>query len=256
MKLSWAERIKSWFSGHETAGAFNPAEFERLCLENPDSALAALRKDQRELTQELEKTYAAYSQHLCGLAARLSNLSKDEIAHEARLIRDSQDAIRRTFRRISVSIKTARDLERELKEWEQRKGEAGPLHADHPEIRAEIVRSELAARNRVIGLRVIEPGFSPFRVAEPAAAPVLESVADLESTQIEDATLPTHDHNDLIALIRQESREAERWHAIPVPAYEAIEQVRHVRSLHALLRRLDREAGIRRDRTKFVLKLS
>lgn len=256
MAGSWLDGLKKWFRSEPSVSAsFDPISFEKLCLENPQTALAVLKKDQKELADELEQTYSAYGRHLSDLSTRLARMSAEEITDEAHLLRDAQDAIRRMLRRISASVKNAHDLEHELREWEQRKNESGPLHADHPDIRAEIIRSELSARKGSANVRVIAPEYSPFRVLEKNP-PVFQAID--EEVGIEDNTehtLPVHDPNHLVALIRMESREAERWHAVPNPDFEAIEQVRHVRDLHALLRRTDREAGVRRDRTELVLRV-
>lgn len=257
MAPSWGERIRRWFHADpQPSGSFDPARFERLCLENPAAAHAALMADQRELADELERTYAAYEERLNDLAARLSMLSPEDIRREARVLREAQDGMRRTLRRIDVSARSAKDLERELQEWEHRREESGPPHADHPLVRAEIIRSELMARGGLSRVSTIDPESSPFRVHDTVPLPVqdrmeAEDVSDVEEDDMD--SIPSLAPDDLVGVIRMETREAERWHAIPEPDYEAIEQVRQVKTLHALLKRLDREQGINRDRVAFAI---
>lgn len=259
MGASWVERIRHWLHAEPASStAFDPIRFEKLCLEDPKAAQAALAADQRELAAELERTYKAYEERLQTVAARLSTLSPENLQREARTLREVQDGLRRTLRRIDASSRSARELERELQEWQQRESESGPPHADHPQVRAEIIRSELAARKGVVTLATVAPERSPFRLREPVVFSPEEQIQAVEEPLTEEAQtemLPDIDPQHLVGLIRQETREAERWHAIPMPDYEAIEQVRQVKALHVILKRLDRERGVQRDRLSLAVQM-
>jgi len=213
--------------------------------------------DQRVLAEELERTTAAYEERLMGLAGRLSAMSPEDVEREARTLRDAQDALRRMLRRIDASSKSARELERELADWEARGEDDAPLHADHPSVRAEIARSELASRERARRLVAIPLDASPFRImAEPVAQhyeEVEETMPAYEPVSVE--SLPHPDPMHLIHVIRLETKEAERWHGNPDPDHDALIQVKQVKYLHSILKRLDRERGVRRDRTAFTIQM-
>lgn len=261
MNRSWVERLKRWFRKEPPSSvSFDPVSFERICREDPASARAALEADQRALADELERTYAAYSERMEGAAGRLAGMSDEDVAREAKLLRDAQDGLRRILRRIDASAQTARQLERELSEWESRGNTEGPRHADHPLVRAEIIRSELATRGDLQRLVTIPPEQSPFRIVvetRPVASEEREAwspasfVPQPEEIPFEHLTSLDPDH--LLGTIRLETREAERWHGHHDPDHDAIDQVKQVRNLHAILKRLDRQKGIRRDRMTIAI---
>lgn len=260
MKQPWLDRLRNLFRRErQGSSVFDPVQFERLCLENPAAAQAVLQADQRELAEELEKTYGAYQAKLEEVAARLASLSPSEVRREARLLREAQDAMRRMLRRIEISSMTAQQLERELQEWKTRAEEGGPLHADHPRVRAEIIRSELASRGTGWPPAVIPWEASPFRASAPSP---MHSAEDFEETEEDEGEGIMADHSDmrpdpeqLVRVIRLETREAERWHALPEADAEAIVQVRHLKELHGILKRLDRERGIRRNRLDLAVRM-
>ncbi|MEO5927693.1 MAG: hypothetical protein ABIO72_03145 [Patescibacteria group bacterium] len=261
MNRSWIERLSRWFrKGPPSSVSFDPVSFERICREDPASARAALESDQRSLADELERTYAAYSERLESAAGRLAGMSDEDVAREARLLRESQDGLRRILRRIDASAHTARHLERELSDWESCGNTEGPRHADHPLVRAEIIRSELATRGEMQQIVAISPEQSPFRVVIERQAytpadfeePVSLPMADAEE-EIPFETLASLDPDHLLGTIRLETREAERWHGHHDPDRDALDQVKQVRQLHAILKRIDREKGIRRDRTVYAI---
>lgn len=262
MNRSWIERLKRWFRKEPPSSvSFDPVSFERICREDPASARAALEADQRSLADELERTYAAYSERLEGAASRLSGMSDGDVAREAAVLREAQDGLRRILRRIDASAQTARQLERELSDWESRGRVEGPRHADHPLVRAEIIRSELATRGEFQQLVAISPDQSPFRIVideRPTYAPSdFEAPLALPMAEAEERipfeTLASVEPEHLLHTIRFETREAERWHGHHDPDHDAIEQVRQVRQLHGILKRLDRQKGIRRDRMTIAI---
>ncbi|MFA5936230.1 MAG: hypothetical protein WC787_05270 [Patescibacteria group bacterium] len=260
MPRSWIERLRRWFhTDSPSSASFDPKTFERLCKEDPASAREVLVADQHALAEELERTYAAYDERLEGLAERLSSMKPEDVEREARVLREAQDSLRRMLRRIDASAQTARQLERELGDWEARGDQEGPWHADHPNVRAEIIRSELAARDGFRGPVAIAPEQSPFRITESVSIDVGTNpglaLPAVSSSAEEEPFESLHDGNpeQILQLIRMETREAERWHGQPTHDQDAIEQVKTVKHLHAILKRLDREQGIRRDRLVFAI---
>lgn len=264
MKGSWIDRLRRWLQKESpSSDRFDPRTFDQLCREDPASARAALVADQRSLSEELERTYTAYEERLEAVSSRLRTLSPEDIEREARVLREAQDGLRRLIHRIEASAKTARDLERELHEWERRGDEEGPWHADHPLVRAEVVRSELASRGDIRRIFAIPPEQSPFRVASvPEVAPEEEEEAPqprviafgrYEEPATAREPLHSPDPEHLLHVIRLETREAERWHGHHESDPEAIVQLRHLRDLHAALKRIDRERGIRRDRMAYAV---
>ena len=251
--------------------SFDPAAFIRVCEEDPARAKALLAADQMSLAQEIEETFQAYDERLEELASRTHRLSAKEVKHEAKRIRQAQDALRRALRRVEVSAKTAKELERELSLWEERENDAQDLHADHPAVRAEMIRSELAVRGTEVPQRMRE---IPVAVnveteeadEEPAMKPVNAALwltqdaaeAGDEGSEEEEeisAPLSTPEAEHLLRAILEATREAERWHALPAEEHDedTLYQLHQVRELHAALKRLDRENSIRRDRMAYAV---
>ena len=52
-----------------------------------------------------------------------------------------------------------------------------------------------------------------------------------------------------------ETHEAERWHGHHQTDPESLEQVHYLRDLHAALKRIDREKGIRRNRLAYAVRM-
>lgn len=233
-----------------------PASPSRSGTAGGSSKRAELVRSQQELAGELERLFLAYDERMRGLSERLLGLTDEELEDESRRIADVQDEIRRVLRRVDASMKTRQQLERELAEWEDREGAENP-HADHPTVRAEIARSELVARGVPVG--------RSFRtmpdVADEADNPFFASAGDERAPEIS-ATIvvsaepvATVDVGHLLAAIRDATREAERWHAVPASEHDddALDQLHHVRDLHARLKRFDRERGIVRDRLELAV---
>jgi len=245
------------------SGSFDPASFERLCAEDPSSARDALMRDQRDLLDEFERTYALHRAKVADLVARAEGMPATDIRREAAALRESQDAIRRILRRIDASAQSASDLMAELREWEAREGEDGTRHADHPDVRAEIIRSELRSRGHQTDLQATPIEESPFgrlgcAISEPhvvtafSVAPPSEDAFDRDADMGE---MTSCDTETLIRLIRETTREAERWHGQPEQDHEVVDDLRRLRDLHAILKRLDREGGATRDRMTLAVRM-
>jgi hypothetical protein len=114
-------------------------------------------------------------------------------------------------------------------------------------------------------VRGIVPAEAPALVplsalAEDGEGDMAEDASDEDDEAQEDIRFEPHpDTAHLIQAIREATREAERWHGYhsddPLSYAEAADQLRHVRSLHAALRTLDRRAGVNRDRLAFAVRM-
>ncbi len=239
--------------------------FVTLCEADPDAARQMLAADQAALAEEIEQAFEAYDLRLRDLATRVHDMEPDDVAREAAAIRDAQDALRRALRRIDVSFKTAGELTRELGRWEERSDD-GPVHADHPSVRAEILRSELRTRGiqPPVSASTPEPVVIRSRdISDPAMLLTGDEVVRQNASRervfdhpdIE--PIPDVDIEHLLSAIREATREAERWHAMPAEAVDedALVQVRHLRDLHTELKRRDREAKVVRDRVAYAVSM-
>jgi len=238
MKSIWKTRFQSGRRRPSRIGSFDPIRFEELCRADPSAAFVLLRHDFDELEEEFRAHMARYQEDLSALRGRIASCA--DAGEEGVLpeLRDRHDRIRLLLRRIEASMSDTRELEEELNDWEDRRGEYGPAHADHPSVRAEIVRSELRSRHDTARGAVEK---------RATVIAILKRVAGKRRPKSETATL--------LDMIRHASAEAERWHDVPYPDEDAVEQIRNVRRLHAILKQFDREAGKRRDRTEFALRM-
>jgi len=239
MKSDWFKKFRSRKNISSHIGSFDPVRFEELCAEDPHAATELLQHDFKELQGELEEAVIRFRRSLSTLGTRLEECRKNPESEYVQSIREEHDQLRRTLRRLDASVSETRDLEEELKDWEDRRGEHGPIHADHPSVRAEIVRSEIVVRtNGESRAYSKEKTVLAYRIHERKAQ---------RSASKKEADI-------LIQMIQHATAEAECWHDVPVPSRDAIEQIRNVRRLHALLKQLDREVGKRRDRTELIIR--
>jgi hypothetical protein len=254
--MSWWSSVSNWLRA--------PRSSQQQTEETGDvHARRQLCEEQRALSSDIEKLFRVYDAKVRQLSSRLQGLSAEELEREVQDIRQTQDALKRLVRRAEVSTKTTSQLERELAGWESR-GAEGELHADHPLIRAELIRSELLSRDPRSGVGSARPIMSSSlelaapRVEASEAIPLDEPVVEERSQQVPVVFLPEIDATQLLAAIRDATREAERWHGVPDVQHddEALAQLHHVRDLHAILKRLDRRRGVRRDRLAIAIRLS
>lgn len=74
----------------------------------------------------------------------------------------------------------------------------------------------------------------------------------------EDIVFPQLHFEGLLRAIRDATHEAERWHALPLSEHneDTLDQVQHLKELHSVLKRFDRENGIRRDRIQLAIRMN
>lgn len=258
--MTWISRINEWLGWRDA-----PSDSRSVgsCLEDPEAAKEELKAQQRELGREIETLFRAFDERLQSLSMRAHTLPREEFVRESAHIRAAQDQLRRALRRLDVSVKATDQLERELAEWEARE-DGGELHADHPSVRAEIVRSELAVRGRKQDVRRSENDVPVREVVERIKQQIERSPSQEQEDEVygsPEYVFVTHepigqtDPENLVRAIREATREAERWHAVPSEDHneDALLQMKHLRELHALLKRMDREQGIERDRIELAV---
>lgn len=258
-RMGWSSFFSRWF----------PRKREASDLRVSFAEQGRLKQEQRVLADEIEMLFRTFDQRLQDFALHADSLTETDFERQAEGLRAAQDGLRVALRRLESSMKGTRELERELAEWEGRM-DGGTMHADHSDIRAEIIRSELAIR----GVRRDVPERFVSRYIQKCDE--MQNAADEETTvsprekaaqeQEEDIrpreyVFRAHDPvriidaDRLVQAIREATHEAERWHALPLEVHDAdaTDQIRHLRELHAILKRLDREHGVVRDRLELAV---
>lgn len=254
MKIS--DFVGSLFkSKQKTVSGVVSKQFIKQCVgSDPEDLHALVEREQQDLEREVTETVQAIQGRMKILLQQIKELPAKNIQAELNTIHEAQDALRRLMRRYAASAKHSLELERELELWQQRMDEEGDLFADHPKVRSEIIRSELASRGITTPERRI------------TQAPILPSQCQDASSSQKNAVpdtgptfMPHPDSAYLIQAIREATREAELWHAQyaedPLYFKEAVDQVRQVRNLHAALKKVDRTQGVNRDRIALAIQL-
>lgn len=229
----------------------------------------ALGINQRALAEEIESLCRSLEERVQHLADRLAGLTQSDADAEIRDIERAQNDLKLLLRRVNASAQPTAQLLRELSEWEAR-AEEGELHADHPMIRSEIIRSELAGRGharRAPPTPSYEEGARGSWLDETASE-LTRQVEDEPEVQFEEVSdtsvfsvrerVDAADSASLLRAIHDATREAEKWHGAPADEYDedALLQMKHLRELHALLKRADREQGIERDRMELAMRVN
>jgi multidrug efflux pump subunit AcrA (membrane-fusion protein) len=242
-----------------TDGAIEEAE---NC--GPRHARAALASEQAELALELERLFMAYDEKVQDLALRLKDLKPNAAEAEVARLRAIQHELQAAVRRLEAAAKSRQELENELSYWQKMLG--GEVSSREKARRqTEIIRSELAIRSPEddFSMRLEQIPQSKFQAIETPVFAVEQITSESDSFPAEHPELgmevPDYAHwpdaENLVRAIREATREAERWHAIPVECHdeEAMIQVRHVRDLNAWLKRVDRRNGVTRDRLELAI---
>lgn len=254
-------RISRWLRARtQKHSRIDPDDFERTCLEDPEAALHALSADLKDVREEYDRVASAYRRAVAHLEERVEQAAPADAMREGRQIREVAEGLRRAALRLESSFRETRELESELHEWESRAGEPGERTTDHPDVRAEILRSELALRRDRGMLAAIPLDQSPFRaialnaVGASADDDASESAEMLDLGEgIEGPAFPDAEH--LLLTIKQKTRDVERWYEHADVSPEVCDDVRDLRALHAALRRIDREDGATRDRVAYALRM-
>lgn len=252
--MTWLSALKRWCLPSRSRGATCETSEDAMRLRG------VLEQDQRAIAQNLEGLFQAYDSRVREMSEQLHGMSEIEIETESESLAQSQDELKQLTRRLETAVLSRQQLERELGEWQDRAEECGPMHADHPKIRAEIVRSEIALRE------AYRCPFSSCSSLEWCADDVFmdenhgemeEGQDDISPFQEEMRRMQAVSPEQIIEAIREATREAERWHATSEERYgqDALDQMHHVRDLHAILKEIDREQGTSRDRVAMAVRM-
>lgn len=259
--MSWLSQFIAWLSPASNEKADNGTGVGLgKNIQERSSAKSALAAEQAELAHEIERLFLAYDERVREVSMRVRDLRPDAAEEEIARLRDVQKDLQMVVRRLDAAIKSRQELEQELSSWRNRGQDREQVRR-----RAEIIRSELAVR----GLGMVEDteDIQPIQIEDfvkdrpktnilAGAEKEIEAIpvyVEDEDEQVEPLHIPDVEH--LLAAIREATREAERWHAIPVEDHddEALLQVRHVKELNGLLKKLDRKQGISRDRIEMAI---
>lgn len=264
--MSWLTQFWGWLNTPAVSrqdrpdGKLNAPEKDGL-----SQAKAVLAAEQMQLADELERLFQAYDEKVQNLALRVRQLPAGAAEAEIRRLRAIQHELQSAVRRLEASSKTSQELEKELAYWQKRL-DGRPRDRDAVRRQTEVLRSELAIRTPEEDAHWSRPqtAAEPFEVRKPIVFAV-EDVRqeqrrrpNLEHPEL-DAEIPDYSHwpsaDNLVLAIREATREAERWHAIPVECHdeEALIQIRHVKELNAWLKRVDRRDGTVRDRLELAI---
>lgn len=238
MPRKWIVRVLPKSKKETCIGSFDPISFESVCRDDLDAARNMLTRDYQELLEDFESRVSQVREEIVRFGSAMST-KKELDQNELQLLRERYDQLRRLLRRLEASIMQTRELKEEAADWEQRRGEGGPRHADHPEVRVEIARSELRVRADGCMTNI------------PKSATVVEA----RNRSSKQRGRMQEDVRALLQAIQHTTREAEQWHDVPYPSEDAAEHVRNVRELHALLKQIDRESGTRRHRLPLGLRM-
>lgn len=244
-------RISRWLRARtQKHSRIDRDDFERTCLEDPTAALQALSTDLIDVREEYDRVASAYRRAVAHLEDRLDHAAPADALREGQQIREVAEGLRRAALRLESSFRETRELEVELHEWESRAGEQGERNTDHPDVRAEILRSELALRRDRGIIAAIPLDQSPFR---PIAMTADVSSSEDDEPEMPEMAMPDAEH--LLLTIKQKTKDVEHWYEHADVSPEVCDDVRDLRTLHAALRRIDREDGAVRDRVSYALRM-
>ncbi len=248
--MTWLSALKRWCLPSRSRGATCETSEDALRLRG------VLEQEQRAIAQNLEGLFQAYDSRVREMAERLHGMSDMEIETESESLAQSQDELKQLTRRLETAVKSRQQLERELGEWQDRAEEGGPMHADHPKTRAEIVRSEIALRE-AYRKPLVGCSSSERCVIDDVQEESQEDIQDYAPQAEETSLMQSISPEQIIGIIREATKEAERWHATVQEQHnqDALDQMHHVRDLHALLKQIDRNQGTRRDRVAMAVRM-
>lgn len=213
-----------------------------------------LQAEQREIADELERTFTVYQERLHSLARRLQGADERTIQAEVGLIRETQAALRQVIARVEVADRETRSLLDEWEDWER--FDQGKSPSDK-HIRQELLRSELALR----GVRMQRPESAPSSPdkgsrQQAEGLPPTIGAADHEhvvkaeqisSTGLIEAWEETMT-NLLPVTLEAWEREGQAAHAGEVSDKHAASILHQIKETHAAQRSFDRQSGKRRHR--------
>ena len=255
--MSWFDALAKLTGRPSRGGRSSEARNNSISdMDGLSQAKAVLALEQAELAKQVEELISAYNEKVESLAWRLRTLPADVSAAELADIREAQRGLKSVLHRLEAAVKSRQELESEIVRWQGRSA-GGTQDREEARRRSEIIRSELMLRGETDGIpltfQTVGVDFRPVAKCGPVISKTPDESADLSDQGIE--ALPRMDEAQLVEAIRAATREAERWHAVPEEDWneEALSQVHLVRELHALLKRLDKQKGVERDRIEIAI---
>ncbi len=206
-------------------------------MEDADATRELLKKEQRQLAQELEQILLAYRERLEHFARNEANMDEAAFHREVDVLREKQHHLRRAIKRAGLVERETQELLREWGDWEQAASAGAPLDRLARE-RREMVRSELAVRGQEKESRSDSP-------REEIAAPAEEVPLRFETSMVARDEDALEEWDQILEqILAKESDDAVCENACD----QHLEIIRRFRMTEAERKRLDRAKGIRRDR--------
>lgn len=263
--MSWLNQFWGWLNMPAVSRQRRPdGKLKEPENDGLSHAKAVLAAEQTQLAEELERLFQAYDEKVQDLALRVRDLPAGAAEAEISRLRTIQHELQSAVRRLEATAKTRQELEKELAYWQKRL-DGRPRDRDKARRQTEILRSEISIREPEAEASWSRPVMAEMQdeVRTPVTflveeAPYVQAEPSRNHPELE-SEIPDYDYwpsaDNLVAAIRDATREAERWHAIPVEDHdeEAVLQVRHVKELNAWLKRVDRRDGTSRDRLELAI---
>jgi hypothetical protein len=246
---SFFSRISSWFRSGSNQQKDHSQELERL------------RSEQARLSLELETVLSSYDDRTKLLASRLVSAESPLTDAELQRAYEEQLFLWNIVRRLQAGERSVPELEQEYIDWNERRDQALPeFHPDHPNVRLELISSELRSRGRGIPTKV---STDSYEGSAKDADPFADLNLDDASVDIEP---PVESNNDSLNQIRTIAMNPEMSGILMDQIRECGHQLRkqsshpkstpqdladlytELRHHHAHLRRIDRKTGTRRYR--------
>ena len=252
------ERLTSWLR--------KPAP--KQSSEEAELLLTDLQEEQARLSSDLERTLLSYDKQTRKLAKRLALMVHDGAdVGELERIREEQEWLWRVIRRVQAAERSDRELEREYQEWRERpNGTVSSGHPDHPDVRREIVASELRIRGYEPAVAAPEavPSFEGSARDVDPVGDVFSSLSEVSEPALIDEPVSV-DANEASGLVLRDdalagslmdeiascTMELKRTMDRPERSLlrdELVLMLKDLRRLHAELRACDRATGTRRYR--------
>jgi hypothetical protein len=217
-----------------------------------------LKKEQHFLAEQFEMVCEQSTERVAQIAEGIRNFSSEHTRSQLHELRRAQDRVHQLLVRIEATHRTEQELERESAEWRSRSDTSGIRHVHHPEVRCEILRSELALRREApcaeTTTKIRSQPFEHERlqaIVVPQTTEIPTAFVQEDEQRFERVEFPSNQH--VVQAIRMLRQEVVRYMTAPTLADEILEDLHELRALHATLKRLDREHEMCRDRQVFFL---
>ncbi len=209
----------------------------------PDSETRGMfAREQRRLSDELERTLLSYRDRLDSFTNNVSTMDDADIEREADALRKTQAQLRQAIKRVGLVERETMELVREWDDWEHARGVGAPLDALALE-RKEMVRSELAVRGHMPTGASDDGDIREEEYHEVLPASYPKQVTRLDLTPRDEDGLAEWD--ELLQGVLEDT--GAEYNFDPAIA-QHVETIYRRRITEAERARLERASGIRRNR--------